>query len=161
MHGGQAEDQRQAADSGQNSDPQFEGKLKWRSIETRPFTEKLTFVILVTILLGLSLACMAFEIYERASYRNAMASELSALADTLGANSTASLAFNDHQSALDILAVLPVEHHVVAACLYDKHGKLSPNISARAGARTAGYLHLRRKERCSHGSRRWCTGMFR
>ncbi len=82
---------------------------------------KLTFVILVTSLLGLSLACMAFGIYERASYRDAMTSELSALADTLGANTTASLAFDDHQSALDILGALRAERHIVAACLYDKH----------------------------------------
>ena len=57
---------------------------------------KMTFVILATSLVGLSLACLAFEIYERASYRTALTSELSALADTLGANSTASLAFSDH-----------------------------------------------------------------
>src|SRR5277367_1293082 len=85
---------------------------------------KLTFVILMTSLLGLSLACMAFEVYERASYREAMASELSALADTLGANTTASLAFNDHQSAVDILAALRAERHIMGACLYDKHGTL-------------------------------------
>jgi signal transduction histidine kinase/CheY-like chemotaxis protein len=94
---------------------------------------KLTFVILVTSLLGLSLACMAFEIYERASYRGAMTSELSALADTLGANSTASLAFNDHQSALDILGALRAEHHIVAACLYDKRGKLFAEYQRAAG----------------------------
>ena len=85
---------------------------------------KLTFVILATSLLGLSLACMAFEIYERASYRRALISELSALADTLGANTTASLAFSDHQSARDILTALRAEPHIVGSCLYDKHGDL-------------------------------------
>jgi hypothetical protein len=85
---------------------------------------KLTFVILTTSLLGLSLACVAFEIYERVSYRRALTSELSALADTLGANATASLAFSDHQSARDILAALRAEPHLVGSCLYDKHGNL-------------------------------------
>jgi hypothetical protein len=85
---------------------------------------KLTFVILVTSLLGLSLACVAFEIYERASYGKSMTRELSTLADTLGANSTASLAFSDHQSALDILLALRAKRHIIAACLYDKRGKL-------------------------------------
>ena len=85
---------------------------------------KLTLVILATSLLGLSMACMAFEIYERASYRRALTSELSALADTLGANATASLAFSDHQSAQDILAALRAEPHIVGSCLYDKHGGL-------------------------------------
>jgi signal transduction histidine kinase/CheY-like chemotaxis protein len=84
---------------------------------------KMTFVILITSLLGLSLACMAFEIYERASYRTALTSELSALADTLGANTTASLAFSDHQSARDVLAALRAEIHIVGSCLYNKQGE--------------------------------------
>jgi hypothetical protein len=53
---------------------------------------KLTFVMLTTSLLGLSVACIGFEIYERVSYRGAITSELTALADTLGGNTTASLA---------------------------------------------------------------------
>jgi methyl-accepting chemotaxis protein len=84
---------------------------------------KLTFVMLTTSLLGLSVACVGFEIYERSSYREAIGSELTALADTLGANTTASLAFNDRQSAMDILKALSAEKHIVSACLYDKHGK--------------------------------------
>jgi signal transduction histidine kinase/DNA-binding response OmpR family regulator len=83
---------------------------------------KLTFVVLCTSLLGLSLACVAFEIYERASFRSAMTSELSALADTLGANTAASLAFNDPTSAQDMLGALRAERHIVAACLYDAGG---------------------------------------
>jgi two-component system, sensor histidine kinase and response regulator len=84
---------------------------------------KLTLVMLTTSLLGLSVACLGFEIYERASYRESITSELTALAETLGANTTASLAFSDHQSAVDILNALRAERHVVTACLYDKHGK--------------------------------------
>src|SRR3954454_2197956 len=85
---------------------------------------KMTFVILTTSLLGLSLACLAFEVYERASYRTALTSELSALADTLGANTTASLAFSDHQSARDVLAALHAESHIVGSCLYNKQREL-------------------------------------
>jgi signal transduction histidine kinase/CheY-like chemotaxis protein/HAMP domain-containing protein len=82
------------------------------------------FLMLTTILMGLSLACIGFEIYERASYRGALTSELSVLADILGANTMASLAFNDHQSALDMLEGLRSEPHVVAACLYSKLGEV-------------------------------------
>jgi PAS domain S-box-containing protein len=84
---------------------------------------KLTFVILTTSLLGLSLACLCSEIYERGSFRGAIASQLTALAGTLGANTTASLAFNDRQSAVDILNALSAEPHVVTGCLYDKEGR--------------------------------------
>jgi len=84
---------------------------------------KLTFVILTTSLLGLSLACLCSEIYERGSFRGAITSQLTALAGTLGANATASLAFSDKQSAVDILKALSAEPHVVTGCLYDKKGE--------------------------------------
>jgi PAS domain S-box-containing protein len=95
---------------------------------------KLTFVILTTSLLGLSLACSGFEIYERRSFREAITSELTALADTLGANAAASLTFNDRQSAADILGELGAERHVVAACLYDPHGEFFAAYQRTAGA---------------------------
>src|SRR5580698_3029423 len=83
---------------------------------------KLTFVIVCTSLVGLSLACLSFDFYERISFRAAMTSELSVLADTLGANTAASLAFNDRKSAQDMLGALRAERHIVAACLYDSRG---------------------------------------
>jgi two-component system sensor histidine kinase/response regulator len=94
---------------------------------------KLTFVILCTSLVGLSLACVAFEVYERASFRAAMTSELSVLADTLGANSAASLAFSDHKSAAETLEALRSDTHIVAACLYDGRGTVFAEYR-RAGA---------------------------
>jgi PAS domain S-box-containing protein len=83
---------------------------------------KLTFVIVCTSLVGLSLACLSFDFYERISFRAAMISELSVLGDTLGANTAASLAFSDRKSAQDMLGALRAERHIVAACLYDGHG---------------------------------------
>ena len=85
---------------------------------------KLTFVIVCTSLLGLSLACLIFDLYERTSFRAAMTGELSVLADTLGANTAASLAFNDRKSAQDMLGALRAERHIVAARLYDSHGAI-------------------------------------
>jgi PAS domain S-box-containing protein len=94
---------------------------------------KLTIVMVTTSLLGLSVACLGFEIYERASFREALSSELTALAETLGANTKASLAFNDHQSALDILEALSAERHIAAACLYDKRGNFFAAYQRKAG----------------------------
>src|SRR5580704_2363689 len=91
-------------------------------IRNSSIQRKLTFVIVCTSLVGLSLACLSFELYERTSFRAAMTSELSALADTLGANTAASLAFNDRKSAQDMLSALRAEPHIVAACLYESHG---------------------------------------
>jgi signal transduction histidine kinase/CheY-like chemotaxis protein/HAMP domain-containing protein len=95
--------------------------------------KKLTFIVLCTSLLGLSLACMSFELYERVRFRAAMTGELSVMAETLGANSAASLAFNDHQTAADMLAALRTEAHIVEACLYDKKGAVfATYLTARA-----------------------------
>ena len=72
--------------------------------------------------MGLSIACLAFEIYERASFRTGLIDELTAHADMLGSNTAASLAFNDRKSAQDLLGALRVEHHILAACIYDSNG---------------------------------------
>src|SRR5580658_1676477 len=93
-----------------------------RLLRNASIQRKLTFVIVCTSLVGLSLACLSFDLYERVSFRGAMTSELSALADTLGANTAASLAFNDRKSAQDMLGALRAERHIVAACLYDSRG---------------------------------------
>src|SRR6266849_10413161 len=85
---------------------------------------KLAIVVLCTSLLGLGIACAAFELYERANFQRALTDELTALADTVGANSAASLAFDDRKSARDVLAGLSAEHHIVAACLYGSHGTI-------------------------------------
>jgi two-component system, sensor histidine kinase and response regulator len=84
---------------------------------------QLTLVVLCTSLFGLSIVCTVFELYERASFRRALTEELSALADTVGANSAASLTFNDRKSAEEVLAGLGAEHHVIAACLYNTSGQ--------------------------------------
>src|SRR5271168_3494607 len=106
---------------------------------------KLTFVIVCTSLVGLSLACLSFDLYERTSFRAAMTSELSALADTLGANTAASLAFNDRKSAGDILGALRAERHVVAACLYDNRGTVFAEYR-RDGFRPGFTMPPRREE---------------
>jgi len=85
---------------------------------------KLTVVNLATSCLALGFACLGFSLYERASFRAAMKSELSALADTLGANTAASLTFNEPKSAQKVLSALRAESHIVMACLYDNEHTL-------------------------------------
>ena len=85
---------------------------------------KLSMVIFCTSLLGLSLAGLALEIYERSSFRSALIDELASHADMLGMNTAASLAFNDRKSAQDLLGVLRLEHHVLGAFIYDSRGNI-------------------------------------
>ena len=83
---------------------------------------KLALLILSASAMALVLACFGFSIYERQSFRAITTSELSTLADVLGANSAASVAFNDTKTATEILGALRAEPHILGACLYDNDG---------------------------------------
>jgi signal transduction histidine kinase/DNA-binding response OmpR family regulator len=85
---------------------------------------KLALLILAASFFALVLASLGFGIYERTSFRASMASELSTLADTLGANAAASLAFDDQKAARDILSALHAEPNILGACLYDNHNNI-------------------------------------
>ncbi|HET7108973.1 MAG TPA: response regulator [Candidatus Acidoferrum sp.] len=52
-----------------------------------------------------------------------MTAEVTTLAETVGANSAASLMFEDDESAREILRGLRAEPHIVAACVYDREGR--------------------------------------
>ncbi|HEV2197890.1 MAG TPA: response regulator [Candidatus Acidoferrum sp.] len=84
---------------------------------------QLTLVVLCTSLFGLGIVYATFELYERASFRRGLTEELSTLADTVGANSAASLTFYDKKSAEEVLAGLGAEHHILAACLFNTYGQ--------------------------------------
>jgi signal transduction histidine kinase/CheY-like chemotaxis protein len=95
-----------------------------KSFRNLSIQRKLASVILAASCLALALACAGFAVYERSSVRASVTSELSALADTLGANTAASLMFSDRKSARDMLGALGGEKHIIAACLYDSQGKI-------------------------------------
>jgi signal transduction histidine kinase/DNA-binding response OmpR family regulator/HPt (histidine-containing phosphotransfer) domain-containing protein len=90
--------------------------------KNQPITRKLTMVTLGATILALMLACAGFAIYERASFRAAIVSQLTALTDTLGANAGASITFSDNKAAVEILSALRAENHILAAVLYDQRG---------------------------------------
>src|SRR5450631_4279443 len=82
----------------------------------------LILLILSASALAVLLASFGFGIYERHNYRASSVRELTALAGTLGANTAASLAFNDDRTAQEMLGALSTEPHVLAACLYNSDG---------------------------------------
>jgi PAS domain S-box-containing protein len=85
---------------------------------------KLALLILAASFFALLFASVGFGIYERAMFRADMARELSTLADTLGANTAASLAFDDQKTAQDMLGSLRAESSILASYLYDHDGKV-------------------------------------
>ena len=95
--------------------------VRFRNLSLR---RRLTLLILCSSILGLVLACTGLAAYERNNFRASTLTELSALADTLGANVAASLLFNDSKTGDDMLRALATEPHVMAARLYDANGKI-------------------------------------
>jgi two-component system, sensor histidine kinase and response regulator len=86
--------------------------------------QQLARVVVLTSFLALAIACGAFQVYERGSFRRNLSEEATTLADTLGANSAASLTFEDQKTASEILGGLHVEPHIVAAYLYNRKGQI-------------------------------------
>ncbi|MGD0694031.1 MAG: response regulator [Terriglobia bacterium] len=85
---------------------------------------KLQLIILSAAGAALLLSCAAFLAYDYVAFRSAMRNNLSILADIVGSNSTATLTFNDPNSAKEILQGLRAQPHIVSACIYSADGKV-------------------------------------
>jgi PAS domain S-box-containing protein len=88
----------------------------------QPITRKLMTVILLTSGAVLVVTCGTFFIYELVTFRQTMVRNLSTLAQTIAANSTTSLAFENAEDAEQVLSALSANPRVVAAVLYDRNG---------------------------------------
>jgi PAS domain S-box-containing protein len=94
------------------------------SLRDIPIKRKLMLVILLTSSFALLLMGSALIAYELVTFRRALAVNMGVLAQIIGSNSTAALAFDDPKSAREILAALSAEHQVTAAAVYDQKGQL-------------------------------------
>ncbi len=116
-----------------------------------PIRRKLALLVLTATVMALLLACAGFAIFERARFRTGAVSELTTLADMLGANSAASLAFNDQKTAQEMLSALRTEPHVLAACLYDEQGVIFAEYR-RSGIPSNFQMPARREQRHEFGA---------
>ncbi len=87
-----------------------------------PIRRKLMRVIMLISGTVLILTCTAFFIYEYVSAYSIAKRQMRTLGEIVAANSTAALAFNSKDDAIEILNALKAEPNIVAACLYDKEG---------------------------------------
>ena len=76
--------------------------------------------MVLTSLCVLFLATAGFVFHDWQTYRHSLVSNLTALSDVIGANSTAALTFEDHYSAEELLHSLQATPQVVAAAFYTK-----------------------------------------
>ncbi|MGH7126960.1 MAG: CHASE sensor domain-containing protein [Planctomycetaceae bacterium] len=84
---------------------------------------KLTVLLVSASGLALLLACTAFVANNVVTVRSSTVSHLSAVADVVGANTTAAVTFHDREVAAEALASLRHEPIVRFACVYDREGR--------------------------------------
>jgi len=94
-----------------------------RSYNDFSINTKLTLLVLLAGGVALSLATICFVLNDISMIRSSMVKQMSALADVLGANSTAALKFDDAQTATELLKSLRQQPAVEFACIYDATGK--------------------------------------
>jgi len=86
--------------------------------------EKLNRIVMLTTSVALLLAALGFFLYDLLAFRHTEARELSSVADIIGANSTASLQFQDAATGRETLQTLSIDPRVVSAGLYTLEGKV-------------------------------------
>jgi signal transduction histidine kinase len=89
-----------------------------------PIRRKLMLIALLTTGGTLLLAGSALILFNVLRFRREMVADLTSLADVVGRNSTAVLSFSDAGAGAETLRSLSARKPIVAAALYDRHGKL-------------------------------------
>jgi two-component system sensor histidine kinase/response regulator len=84
---------------------------------------KITYVIMINTFAALCVAGIAFAEYGVYRFKKLQMQDLNALANVMGTNSTAALAFEDQKSARDVLHALVAKSHILAAAIYGPDGK--------------------------------------
>lgn len=92
-----------------------------------PLKRKISLVILLTCSAVLLLACGVLAAYQLFDFRRTLARDTIVLADVIGKNTRAALAFQDENSAQQTLKTLQSEPSILAACLYDAQGNAFAN----------------------------------
>ncbi|HMT28819.1 MAG TPA: ATP-binding protein [Bacteroidia bacterium] len=93
-------------------------------LKDTPIRKKLLSVMMITSASVLGLMCIAYIALEYISFRKNLKTNTEILGAVIASNSSAALAFLSVDDANEILNALTAEKHIVAACLYDRNGKL-------------------------------------
>ena len=94
------------------------------SLRNTPIKRKLTVLILLTTSFALIFMGSALIAYEVITFRRTLAANIGVLAQIVGSNTTAALAFEDPKNANEILSALSAEQQITAAAIYDDNGKI-------------------------------------
>lgn len=86
--------------------------------------QKLSFIVMVTTALALSIAFLAFTVAEAVKQKELTYNQLQSLANITAINSQTALALQDRAAAETILGALNVVPNIVAASIYDRDKQL-------------------------------------
>lgn len=101
-----------------------------------PIKQKLMLLIIVITTSGMLLSGFVIVMMDAVLFHIYLERDLTTFAHVIADNSTASLTFDDRQSAVDLLNSLKARPHVVAGCLFDSHGvQFAEYERAQAGIR--------------------------
>lgn len=104
------------------------------SLRDVPIKRKLMLVILLTSGFAILLMGTALIFYEIGTFRRALTGNIEVLAQIIGSNSTAALAFDDRENANEILRALAAENQITAAAIYDRNGELFASFPLQLSA---------------------------
>jgi signal transduction histidine kinase/ActR/RegA family two-component response regulator len=94
------------------------------SLRNVPIKRKLMLVILLTSGFAILLMGSALITYEIGTFRRTLTNNIEVLAQIIGSNSTAALAFDDRENANEILRALAAENQITVGAIYDRTGRL-------------------------------------
>src|SRR4051794_20124109 len=100
------------------------------NLKDAPIQKKLLNIIMLACITVLILIVSAYLILEYYTFRKAALNNVLTLGEVIASNSSAALAFDSPNDAAEILAALKANPHIVAACLYDKNGKIFASYPA-------------------------------
>ena len=100
-----------------------------RWFQNLPLARKLIAIGVSTTATTVLAACIAIVAYDIGSSRASLLRELELLADVVGANSTAALAFGDANTATEILSAVAANRHIVTAAIRLPDGSIFARYS--------------------------------
>jgi two-component system NtrC family sensor kinase len=101
-----------------------------QSLKNISIKTKLMVLTMLAVMTAMTLACSGFVINDVRLMRQDMTQQLTALAEVLGANTTAALTFDDSETATQLLNSLKMQQVVTRALLYNVQGELFASYSA-------------------------------
>lgn len=105
-----------------------------RLLADTPIKRKLIVINMIISGVAIFVSCLVFVISDFRRQHGVMIADLATTATILADNSTASLSFNDPDSAKQTLNSLTTRPYIVGAAIYDKDGKVFATYSSGVGA---------------------------